>query len=150
MGDNAQAAAYSACQINRMLNNIKDNHCGQVEAVGGICPPPMPVIDIHPLDNLRTDYCSYCFRLEASSNDELYKVDVYEITTAGEILISSTNWLEGPAELYCLTTKEEKNGNGTWFGGFKPNTNYRAVLTVENLCVTDKRKDIYFTPPHEL
>lgn len=147
MGDNAIASAYSDCQILKMLANINSKKCDHIEALGGLCPPPKAVIEIHPLDNLRETYCSFCLRLEASSNDELYKVDVYEMTSTGQILISSTNWLNGPAQLYCLKTKEEKDGNGVWFGGFKPNTNYRAVLTIENNCGDQESKEITFTSP---
>ena len=147
MGDNAIAAAYTDCQIMRMLTNINSNKCDHIEALGGLCPPPKAVIEIHPLDDLRDVYCSYCLRLEASSNDELYKVDIYEITGSGDVLINSTTWLNGPAQMYCIKSKKDKDGGITWFGGFKQNTNYRAVLSVENNCADVSTKDLIFTTP---
>ncbi len=83
----------------------------------------------------------------SSSNDDFYKIDIYELVGTSQILISSTDWLEGPAERYCIKTKEEKDGSGIWFGGFKPNTNYRAFLSVKNECNSVDVKDIYFTTP---
>jgi len=147
MGDNAIVAAYTDCQIMRMLANINSNKCDHIEALGGLCPPPKALIDIHPLDDLRDEYCSYCLRLVASTNDELYKVEIYEITSSGDVLITSTTWLTGPAQLYCIKTKKDKDGEFDWLGGFKPNTNYRAVLSVENNCAEINTSELVFTTP---
>lgn len=148
MANNAFQDCYTNGQILKLLNHINNNKCNMIEAIGdNICPPPSPVVDIHILDELRTEYCSYCLRLEASSNDTYYMLDFYEVVNGNELFHTSTSWLDGPAERYCIATKEEKDGNGVWFGGFEPNKNYKVVMTVENDCGDQKTSEYYFTTP---
>jgi len=136
--------ALSPCQINIMLERAANSQCNFVAKVGGN-PPPSAFISILPSDDLRAEYCSYCLRLEASVNDDYYKLDIYDNTTSS--LLTTTDWLEGPAEKYCIATIMAKETSETWFGGFYPMHEYTAILTVRN---ADDEEDTYtlvFTTP---
>lgn len=136
--------ALTPCQIDIMLNRANNSHCAFVEQVDGIAPPSA-FISILPSDELRDVYCSYCLRLEASVNDEYYKLDIYDNTNNS--LLTSTDWLEGPADLYCIKTLKEKSSHAAWFGGFLPTHDYTAVLTVKNSADVEDTYELEFTTP---
>ena len=137
--------ALSPCQIDIMLDNASTTDmCFYVEKVGGN-PPPSAFISILPYDDIREAYCSYCLRLEASVNDEMYKLDIYDNTA--NTLLTTTDWLDGPAELYCIKTIKEKDSHSTWFGGFLPSHEYTAVLTVKNEDDDEDSFTLVFTTP---
>jgi hypothetical protein len=141
---NQEYCALTPCQLGIMLHRASTSMCSYIEKVGGI-PPPSAFISILPSDDFRENYCSYCLRLEASMNDAEYKLDIYDNTTSN--LLTTTDWLEGPAELYCIKTIKEKTSHSTWFGGFLPNHGYTAVLTVRNEEDEEDSFTLEFTTP---
>jgi hypothetical protein len=70
-------------------------------------------------------------------------LDIYD----GSNLLTSTGWLEGPAEHYCIKTTKRKDTDNTWFGGFLPNHSYTAILTVENIDEIHSSYTLPFTTP---
>jgi len=134
--------AFTACQINRMLNILSGtNYCPYIEQVGGECAPPMANIHVFPDESVSED-CSYCFQLAASMNEDEYKV---EILTTSNTLIYNHGWKAGQAWQFCISKSPKYSTS--YMHGLQPNTNYKLRLTLKNACDTETIEEYTFRLP---
>jgi len=134
--------AFTACQINKMLNILSGtNYCPYIEQVGGECAPPMANIHVFPDESVSED-CSYCFQLAASMNEEEYKV---EILTTSNTLIYNHGWKTGQAWQFCISKSPKYSYS--YMHGLQPNTNYKLRLTLKNACDTETFEEYTFRLP---
>jgi hypothetical protein len=135
---------FTSSQIDLMLDYLNTTASAYVESVvpdtDCDCRPPMA--NIHILPNEDADDCSYCFQLEATMHDELYKI---EFLTQSGALIHDTGWKSGPAIRHCISQSTKYPNK--YRHGFQPNTSYIARMTVENICGDRAIEDRPFTLP---
>lgn len=146
MGYNDSQNALTTCQIERMLAFLNTSNyvsCDFIIQIGGECPPPSPILSLIPLE-LSTEDCSFCLQGGASMNDEYHKLEVYEFINNSYTLVQSTNWIQGPAGKFCLPAS-----NAQVYGvpPLMPNTQYKAVLYVKNICDVIENAEIEFSTP---
>ncbi len=146
MAYNAHNDCCGACthgQIRVMVQTINDDQCDYIEDIGGDCPPPMPILEVLPVQNMYETNCSFCFYIGASMNETAYKMEFFE--AASHTLVHTTGLLPGPApKTYCIDVSGKTL---SWANGFQAGTDYIARLTVENGCGNQKEKELQFTLP---
>lgn len=132
MGYNNPNAAWTNCQILKALDNLANFKCDFITQVGGNCPPPNAFITRIPKETVQSKYCSYCFDLNASTNYQKYKVEIYDYQNpSNPVLIKSTNWITGTAKKYCIGGLSLY---GSWQNGMQANHPYLIKLIVQNEC----------------
>lgn len=136
--------AWTDCQIRRALNNIASLKCEMIAQIGGNCPPPSAFIARLPQDIVKQKHCSFCFDLEASTNYNQYKIEVYDnLNPSNPILIRSTNFINGLAKKYCISGSFLSS---QWQDGMQPNHPYLIKLTVKNDCCETSKSFPFVLP----
>lgn len=134
--------AFTACQINRMLNTLSgSNYCSYIEQIGGNCPPPMANIHVFPDESVSED-CSYCFQLMASMNEDKYKV---EILTMNDNLIYNHGWTPDDARIFCISRNPKFSS--AYMYGLQANTDYKLRLSLISPCETEAVEEYIFRLP---
>lgn len=106
--DNPIYASVTPCQVDIMMNNILQQKCDYAADVTGTeCAPPQSFVAGNYQIIQEKSECQQCLYLGASSNEHMYKVEIYgKEGPAGANLITETGWLDGPAGFYCYSVSE--------------------------------------------
>ena len=142
-GGNPTYAALTDCQLDRMLDYIAlGNECHWIRSMGDQCPPPQSVIGAPCSDFVDGD-CKLCLKLEASSNENYYKLEFFEVLSDGSLSsVRNSGWLMGPSNTYCIDFD-----NNILHGDFSPNTQYSVSLTTVNICGDEDVQELEFMTP---
>jgi len=166
LAGNLEYSALTPCQVNKMLEDIRDNLCDQIHQIGDDCspptdwqhpyeeeyphinfvpsfPPPTANIGILPEDQILGSDCMFCFNLQGSMNEESFQLVVND-SFGTEVFDSGI--VNQEAGVICLDVLAGANCLNENSGKLIIGGKYQAELTVQNDC-SDHTSNIAFELP---
>lgn len=130
-GDQSDRAAFTPCQVGRMMNTLLTGFCDNVITVDPVYTPPSAHIGIEASVDFSED-CRYTFYFHASNNELRHRLSIQVRKPDGSYqTYHNEPWRDGGArERTFVIGDDPANRHGDY--RLESNTTYLLVLTVEN------------------